>query len=45
MREAILNAIVHKQYEFGVPISNSVYKDKTVILGKLNWTKTIYTKH
>lgn len=37
MREAILNAIVHKQYESGVPIQISVYKDKLYItnVGKL----------
>ena len=50
MREAILNAIVHKQYESGVPIQISIYKDKLYItnVGKLpdHWTeKTLYQKH
>ena len=38
MREAILNAIVHKQYESGVLIQISVYKDKLYItnVGKLS---------
>ena len=50
MREAILNAIVHKQYESGVPIQISVYKDKLYItnVGKLpdHWTEeTLYQKH
>ena len=49
MREAILNAIVHKQYESGVPIQISIYKDKLYItnVGKLpdHWTeKTLYQK-
>lgn len=37
MREAILNAIVHKQYESGIPVQISVYKDKLYIgnVGKL----------
>ena len=50
MRKAILNAIVHKQYESGVPIQISIYKDKLYItnVGKLpdHWTeKTLYQKH
>ena len=50
MREAILNAIVHKQYESGVPIQISIYKDKLYItnVGKLpdHWTeKTLYQKY
>ena len=49
MREAILNAIVHKQYESGVPLQISVYKDKLYItnVGKLpdHWTEeTLYQK-
>lgn len=48
--EAILNAIVHKQYESGVPIQISVYKDKLYItnVGKLpdHWIEeTLYQKH
>lgn len=50
MREAILNAIVHKQYESGIPVQISVYKDKLYIgnVGKLpdNWTEeNLYKKH
>lgn len=50
MREAILNAIVHKQYESGIPIQISIYKDKLYIMnvGKLpeDWTEqNLYEKH
>ncbi len=50
MREAILNAIVHKRYESGVPVQISVYNDKLYIsnVGRLpeNWTKeSLYEKH
>lgn len=50
MREAILNAIVHKQYESGVPVQISIYKDKLYIvnIGKLpdNWSEmNLYEKH
>ena len=50
MREAILNAVIHKQYESGIPIQISVYKDKLYIgnTGILpnNWTaQNLYGKH
>ena len=50
MREAILNAVIHKQYESGIPIQVSVYKDKLYIgnIGRLpaDWTvENLYRKH
>jgi ATP-dependent DNA helicase RecG len=50
VREALLNAIVHKDYSGGVPIQISVYKDKIMIWneGQLpeNWTiETLFEKH
>lgn len=50
LREAILNAIIHKQYESGVPIQISVYKNKIYIanIGRLpeTWTKdNLFKKH
>jgi len=50
IREALLNAIAHKDYSGGVPIQISVYKDKLMIWneGQLpeNWTvKTLLEKH
>ncbi|MDR0305322.1 MAG: hypothetical protein LBI42_00640 [Chitinispirillales bacterium] len=49
-REAILNAIAHKDYSGGVPIQISVYKDKVMIWneGQLpeNWTiEKLLAKH
>ncbi len=49
-REALLNAICHKQYQSGVPIQISVYEDKLYIAncGKLpqNWTiDNLMNKH
>jgi ATP-dependent DNA helicase RecG len=42
MREAVLNAVVHKDYSSGVPVQISVYEDKIVIwnAGQLpsDWT-------
>lgn len=42
LREAVLNAIVHKDYSSGIPIQISVYEDKLIIWneGELpeNWT-------
>ena len=42
LREALLNALCHKQYQSGVPIQISVYEDKLYIAncGYLpeNWT-------
>jgi ATP-dependent DNA helicase RecG len=50
IREALLNAIAHKDYSGGVPIQISVYKDKLMIWneGQLpeNWTiETLLDKH
>ncbi len=50
VREAILNAISHKDYAFGYPVQISVYKDKMMIWneGKLpeNWTvDKLFQKH
>ncbi|MCC5945773.1 MAG: putative DNA binding domain-containing protein [Bernardetiaceae bacterium] len=50
LREALLNAIAHKDYSGGVPIQISVYKDKLMIWneGQLpeNWTmETLIAKH
>ncbi len=50
VREALLNAIAHKDYSGGVPIQISVYKDKLMIWneGQLpeNWTiETLLEKH
>ena len=50
IREALLNAIAHKDYSGGVPIQISVYKDKLMIWneGQLpeNWTiETLLNKH
>ncbi|MCF6333130.1 MAG: hypothetical protein L3J11_07585 [Draconibacterium sp.] len=48
IREALLNAISHKDYSSGIPIQISVYKDKILIWndGQLpeNWTAEILTK-
>lgn len=50
VREALLNAIAHKDYSGGVPIQISVYNDKIIIWneGQLpeNWTvKNLLEKH
>ncbi|WP_304064498.1 ATP-binding protein [Pedobacter glucosidilyticus] len=50
IREALLNAVAHKDYAGGVPIQISVYKDKLMIWneGQLpeNWTiETLLDKH
>ena len=50
VREALLNAIAHKDYSSGVPIQISVYTDKIIIWneGQLpeNWTvKNLLEKH
>jgi ATP-dependent DNA helicase RecG len=50
IREALLNAIAHKDYSGGVPIQISVYSDKIIIWneGQLpeNWTvKNLMEKH
>ena len=50
LREAILNAICHKEYQSGVPIQISVYEDKLYIAncGRLpeNWTlENLMIKH
>lgn len=50
MREALLNALCHKQYQSGVPIQISVYEDKLYIAncGCLpeNWTlENLISKH
>lgn len=50
IREALLNAIAHKDYSGGVPIQISVYNDKIIIWneGQLpeNWTiKNLMEKH
>jgi ATP-dependent DNA helicase RecG len=50
VREALLNAIAHKDYSGGVPIQISVYKDKIIFWneGQLpeNWTiENLLTKH
>ena len=50
VREALLNAIAHKDYSGGVPIQISVYTDKIIIWneGQLpeNWTvKNLLEKH
>ncbi len=50
IREALLNAVAHKDYSGGVPIQISVYKDKLMIWneGQLpeNWTiETLLEKH
>lgn len=50
LREALLNALCHKQYESGIPIQISVYEDKLYIAncGKLpeNWTvENLMSKH
>lgn len=50
LREAVLNAIVHKDYSSGIPIQISVYADKLMIWneGQLpdNWTVArLKTKH
>lgn len=50
VREALLNAVAHKDYSGGVPIQISVYKDKLMIWneGQLaeNWTiETLLDKH
>ena len=50
LREAIFNAVAHKQYVSGIPIQISVYKDKIYIYnnGKLPemWTlEKLFSKH
>jgi ATP-dependent DNA helicase RecG len=50
IREALLNAVAHKDYSGGIPIQISVYKDKLMIWneGQLpeNWTvKNLLEKH
>ena len=50
LREALLNALCHKQYQSGVPIQISVYEDKLYIAncGRLpeNWTlENLLRKH
>lgn len=50
VREALLNAIAHKDYSGGVPIQISIYKDKIIFWneGQLpeNWTvENLLTKH
>lgn len=50
VREALMNAIAHKDYSGGVPIQISVYSDKVIFWneGQLpdNWTvKTLLEKH
>jgi len=50
MREAILNSIVHRRYETGIPIQIKVFPDKVIIYndGKLpdNWTvETLLSAH
>lgn len=50
LREALLNALCHKQYESGIPIQISVYEDRLYIAncGKLpeNWTvDNLMSKH
>lgn len=50
LREAILNAIIHKQYESNIPIQISVYQNKIYIanIGRLpdTWTKeNLFQKH
>ena len=50
LKEALLNALCHKQYESGIPIQISVYEDKLYIAncGRLpeNWTiENLMTKH
>jgi len=50
LREAILNAVVHKDYSSGIPIQISAYDDKVVVWnsGQLpeNWTlERLHEKH
>jgi ATP-dependent DNA helicase RecG len=50
IREALLNAIAHKDYSGGIPIQISVYRDKVIFWneGQLpeNWTiENLLTKH
>ena len=50
LREAIFNAVAHKQYSSGIPIQISVYSDKMYIYnnGKLpeDWTiEKLFSKH
>ena len=50
LREALLNAIIHKDYAKGIPVQISVYEDKLYIAncGQLpeNWTvESLMTKH
>lgn len=50
LREALLNALCHSQYNYGVPIQISVYEDKLYIAncGRLpdNWTaESLLRKH
>lgn len=50
VREALLNAIAHKDYSGGIPIQISIYKDKIIFWneGQLpeNWTiENLLTKH
>lgn len=50
LRETLLNALCHSQYNYGVPIQISVYEDKMYIMncGQLpdNWTvENLFAKH
>ena len=50
LREALLNAICHKQYQSGIPIQISVYEDRLYVanVGSLpeNWTiESLMAKH
>ena len=50
LREALLNAVCHKDYQLGVPIQISVYEDKLYVVndGRLpeNWTlENLLRKH
>ena len=50
LRETLLNALCHSQYNYGVPIQISVYEDKLYIAncGQLpeNWTvENLFIKH
>ncbi len=50
LREALLNAICHKQYQFGIPIQISVYEDRLYVanIGSLpeDWTlENLMQKH
>lgn len=45
LREAILNAVINKQYESGIPIQMSVYKDKIYIGYDGRIPKDLYDSH